>query len=313
VDGTFNADKTVWRATGSLRPKTSYTVTATAQNAGGDEARATSSLRTLTPKDTANYGIIPSGTGEVGVGMPVVIQFLSPVDEDKRAEVEKRVSVTATPAASGHWGWLDGRQLIFRPNHYWKPGTTVKVTADLAGIETKKNLWTSHDATNTFTVGAAMVSTVNTRTHRMTVTRNGKVLRVLPVSTGRPGSKTETRSGIKVILSRESEHIMDSATVGIKKGEPGYYRLKTEWAMRLTWSGEFLHSAPWSVGSQGNANVSHGCTNLSPSNAKWLFDHSKMGDVVKFVGSRRTLEEYNGYTMWNETAAQWAQKSALAG
>ena len=82
----------------------------------------------------------------------------------------------------------------------------------------------------------------------MTVTQNGKVLRTLKVSTGRPGSKTETRSGIKVILSRESEHIMDSTTVGIPKGQPGYYRLKTEWAMRLTWSGEFLHSAPWSVG-----------------------------------------------------------------
>ena len=147
-----------------------------------------------------------------------------------------------------------------------------------------------------------MVSTVNTQTHRMTVTQNGKVLRTLKVSTGRPGNKTETRSGIKVILSRESEHIMDSTTVGIPKGQPGYYRLKTEWAMRLTWSGEFLHSAPWSVGSQGSANVSHGCTNLSPSDAKWLFDRSKMGDVVKFVGSTRGLEEYNGYTMWNQTA-----------
>jgi lipoprotein-anchoring transpeptidase ErfK/SrfK len=104
---------------------------------------------------------------------------------------------------------------------------------------------------------------------------------------------------------------MDSATVGIKKGEKGYYRLDTKWAMRLTWSGEFLHSAPWSVGAPGNANVSHGCTNLSPSDAEWLFHQSRMGDVVKFTGSSRKLEEYNGYTMWNETLGQWAEKSAL--
>jgi len=312
IDGELSADKSVWTATSGLKPKTTYTVSATAVNADGAPTSTTSTLRTLTPKDTANYTVIPS-SGVVGVGMPVVVQFVSPVDKDKRADVEKRVKVTATPAVKGTWGWLDGRQLIFRPSKYWKTGTKVHVTADVAGIETKKNLWTSTNADTTFTVGSAMVSTVNTKTHRMTVTRNGKVLRVLKVSTGRPGKDTETRSGIKVILSRESVHIMDSTTIGIPKGQPGYYRETTQWAMRLTWSGEFLHSAPWSVGSQGTSNVSHGCTNLSPSDAKWLFDRSKMGDVVKFVGSTRSLEEYNGYTMWNQSSAQWGAKSALAG
>jgi lipoprotein-anchoring transpeptidase ErfK/SrfK len=311
VQGALNDDKTVWTANGGLRPKTSYRVTATAVNASGQETTTTSALRTLTPRDSATYGIIPSGSGSVGVGMPVVVQFVTAVDEDKRAEVERRVSVTSTPAMKGQFGWLDGRQLVWRPARYWTPGTKVTVKADIAGIETHKNLWTAQGATQTFTVGAAMVSTVNTKTHRMTVTRNGKVLRVLKVSTGRPGSETETRNGVKVILSRESEHVMDSATVGIKKGDPGYYRIPTQWAMRLTWSGEFLHSAPWSVGSQGSANVSHGCTNLAPADAKWLFNQSSMGDVVKFVGSSRHLEEYNGYTMWNQTAAQWAKKSAL--
>ncbi|GAB3592025.1 Ig-like domain-containing protein [Angustibacter peucedani] len=311
VEGTLNDDKTVWTASSGLQPKTRYQVSASAVNDAGQVTTATSALRTLTPRDTANYGIIPSSGGTVGVGMPVVVQFVTAVDEDKRADVERRVSVTSTPAMKGQFGWLDGRQLIWRPAKYWTPGTKVTVQADIAGIETHKNLWTSQGATSTFTVGSAMVSTVNTQTHRMTVTRNGKVLRVLKVSTGRPGSETETRNGIKVILSRESEHVMDSATVGIKKGDPGYYRIPTQWAMRLTWSGEFLHSAPWSVGSQGSANVSHGCTNLSPSDAKWLFDNSRMGDVVKFVGSSRHLEEYNGYTMWNETSTQWAKKSAL--
>ncbi len=311
VDGTLSSDKTVWTATGALVPKTSYRVTASAVNAAGQSTSDTAELTTLTPKDTAGYGIIPSTSGAVGVGMPVAIQFVSPVDDDKRAEIERRVSVTSTPAMKGAWGWLDGRQLIWRPARYWTPGTKVTVKADLAGIETRNGLWTDHDASNSFSIGPAMVSTVNTRTHRMTVTRNGKVLKVLKVSTGRPGSETETRNGIKVILSRESQHTMDSATVGIKKGEKGYYRIDTKWAMRLTWSGEFLHSAPWSVGAQGNANVSHGCTNLAPADAEWLFNESRQGDVVKFVGSSRKLEEYNGYTMWNETLAQWASHSAL--
>lgn len=312
VKGEVSADGSTWTSTENLRGKKLYSLAATATNADGASTTQTSSFRTLTPKDSADYFLVPSGSGPVGVGMPVVVQFAGLVDKDKQADVEKKVSVTSVPQMDGAWGWLDARQLIWRPATYWKPGTKVTVTADIGGIETRDGVWTSRSATNTFTVGDAMVSTVNTKTHRMTVTRNGKVLRVLKVSTGRPGSETETRNGIKVILSRESQHTMDSATVGIKKGDPGYYRIDTKWAMRLTWSGEFLHSAPWSVGSQGNANVSHGCTNLAPTDAKWLFDHSRLGDVVKFTGSTRKLEDYNGYTMWNMSLDQWAKRSALS-
>ena len=57
--------------------------------------------------------------------------------------------------------------------------------------------------------------------------------------------------------------------------------------------------------------MSHGCTGLSPANAKWLFDQSKMGDVVTYVGASRGLEPYNGYTMWNISLAEWAKQSAL--
>jgi lipoprotein-anchoring transpeptidase ErfK/SrfK len=311
IEGELSADRTTWTSTENLRAQKRYTLAATAQNADGATTTETASFQTLHARDSADYFFVPAGDGPVGVGMPVVIQFAGKVDEDRQDDVEKKVSVTSVPQMDGAWGWLDARQLIWRPARYWKPGTKVSVTADIGGIETRDGVWTDRSASTTFTIGDAMVSTVNTKTHRMTVTRNGKVLRTLKVSTGRKGSETETRGGIKVILSRESEHTMDSATVGIKKGDPGYYRIDTKWAMRLTWSGEFLHSAPWSVGSQGNANVSHGCTNLAPADAKWLFDHSHVGDVVKFTGSSRKLEEYNGYTMWNMSLDEWAEHSAL--
>lgn len=311
VEGELSADRTSWTSSQHLRGQKRYTLAATAANSAGDSTTTTASFRTLTPADSADYFLVPAGSGPVGVGMPVVVQFSGLVDKDKQDDIEKKVSVTSVPHMDGAWGWLDARQLIWRPAHYWEPGTKVTVNADIGGIETRAGVWTTRSATNTFTVGDAMVSTVNTKTHRMTVTRNGKVLRTLKVSTGRPGSETETRGGIKVILSRESQHTMDSSTIGIAKGQKGYYRIDTKWAMRLTWSGEFLHSAPWSVGSQGNANVSHGCTNLAPADAKWLFDHSHVGDVVKFTGSTRKLEEYNGYTMWNMSLAQWATRSAL--
>nr|WP_284290613.1 L,D-transpeptidase [Angustibacter aerolatus] len=129
----------------------------------------------------------------------------------------------------------------------------------------------------------------------------------MPVTTGKDAPRFRTRNGIKVILSRESERQMNAETTGLKKSDPEYYNVKVKYAMRVTWSGEFLHAAPWSVGSQGHANVSHGCTGMSTANAKWLFDRSKMGDVVKYVGSNRGLESYNGYTMWNMSLARLGQ------
>ena len=310
VEGAFTADRGRWSSIEPLTPRTTYSVQAVATNAAQQETRTTAELRTLTPAVTADYHLVPSGATEVGIGMPVVVQFDGLVDESRRAAVERRLSVTTSPAVKGAWGWLDARQLVWRPQSYWKPGTRVKVKADIGGLQTRKGVWTTHDASTRFKVGSAMVSTVDVQKHTLTVRRNGKVLRVIPVTTGK--EKFPTRNGVKVILSRETSRQMDAETTGLKKTDPEYYNVKVKYAMRLTWSGEFLHAAPWSVGSQGRANVSHGCTGMSTANAHWLFERSKMGDVVRYVGSKRPLESYNGYTMWNMNLASWAKQSALA-
>jgi lipoprotein-anchoring transpeptidase ErfK/SrfK len=309
VPGEMDAGNTAWTASSHLVPATKYTIKAEATNVTGQVSTSTSTLKTLTPQDTAGYSLLPSDES-VGVGMPIVVQFFSEVDQDKRADVERGMSVTTSPKVKGAWGWLDGRQLIWRPANYWRPGTKVSVQADVAGIETRDGLWTSRNATTSFTVGSAMVSTVDVQRHTLSVRRDGTLLRTIPITTGKAGFRT--RNGIKVILTREASRQMNSETTGISKDNPDYYNVNVKYAMRLTWSGEFLHAAPWSVGAQGRDNVSHGCTGMSTENARWLFDNSKQGDVVKYIGSDRPLEEYNGYTMWNMPLSAWAAKSALA-
>jgi lipoprotein-anchoring transpeptidase ErfK/SrfK len=156
-----------------------------------------------------------------------------------------------------------------------------------------------------------MISTVDMKAHTMTVRRGGEVIRTIPVSTGKPGPLTETRYGTKVIIRKEGTVRMDSSTVGIPKGDPDYYNLETKWNLRVTWTGEYLHSAPWSVGSQGSANVSHGCVNMSPANAQWMFENSKVGDVVKFTGSNRAFQPHEGIGVWMYDFAGWKAQSAL--
>ena len=313
VEGQIGPDGT-WRTDGSsalLRPSTVYTLTVAAIGPGGLPTSTRSTFRTLTPKVTSTYALMPSG-GTVGVGMPVIVQFDTAVTtKARRAEVEKRVKVTTVPDQAGAWGWLDNRQLMWRPQTYWLPGTKVTVSTPLHGVQTGDNKWITKDGRTSFTVGSSMVSTVDMRTHTLTVRRDGVVIRTFPVSTGKPGPLTETRYGTKVIIERNSDIVMDSATVGIPKGNPNYYKIKTKWNLRLTWTGEFIHSAPWSVNAQGTQNVSHGCTNMAPAGAKWMFDNSKVGDIVTFTGSSRPFRPVEGIGVWVYDYAGWKAQSAL--
>ena len=302
-----------WTTTDLLHPATAYTFTIAATGPDGTVTSTSSTFTTLKPKVTATYGLIPNG-GVVGVGMPVIVQFGSGViTKAQRAEVEKRVKVTTVPVQQGAWGWLDNRQLMWRPRDYWIPGTKVSVSTPLHGLQTGDDKWIAGDDRTSFTIGSSMVSSVDMKTHMMTVRRGGVVIRTIPVSTGRPGPLTETRSGTKVIIERNSAITMDSSTLvpPIPKGAPGYYKIKTQWNLRLTWTGEFIHSAPWSVNAQGTTNVSHGCTNLSPANAQWMFNNSKMGDVVNFTGSSRAFKPTEGIGVWVYDFNGWKAQSAL--
>jgi lipoprotein-anchoring transpeptidase ErfK/SrfK len=142
----------------------------------------------------------------------------------------------------------------------------------------------------------------------MSVVVNGAVARTFAVSTGR--DKYPTTSGVHVVLDKAPSVIMNSATVGIPKGSPDYYYETVLFDVRISWSGEYVHSAPWSVSSQGRANVSHGCVNAGPADAQWFYNLTRRGDVVVVTGTPRPLQSGNGWTDWNMSWAQWVSGSA---
>jgi hypothetical protein len=116
-----------------------------------------------------------------------------------------------------------------------------------------------------------------------------------------------------VVLGQQASVRMSSETIGIAAGSREAYDLQVQWATRVTWSGEFVHAAPWSVGSQGVDNVSHGCTGMSTDNAKWFFDQTRIGDIVQVVNSQgATMEPFtNGFGDWNISWDDWLKHSAL--
>jgi lipoprotein-anchoring transpeptidase ErfK/SrfK len=183
------------------------------------------------------------------------------------------------------------------------------VDVDVNGVDAGNGIYGQEDREVDFKVGDRHIYRVNTVTDQMRVFSNGKLLRTIPITTGQQPAYT-TRSGVKVIIEKFASKDMNSETVGIT-GADAYNIQGVKWAMRLTYSGEFIHAAPWSVGSQGHANVSHGCTGMSTENADWLYAMSRRGDVVEYTGTDRQMTLDNGYGDWNEPFAKYKKGSAL--
>jgi lipoprotein-anchoring transpeptidase ErfK/SrfK len=308
VPGSMSDDAASWTATERLEPGTTYTVRAVAEGAAGAPVRRTTTFTTddLTLDEQTFPSVAPLQGETVGVGMPVIVSFDVPVRN--KAEFEKHMSVTSTPQQVGAWHWLSDNEAHWRPKEYWQAGTDVSVEVDVNGVDAGGGIYGQEDRVIDFTVGDANIYEVDAQTHQMKVFSNGKLLRTIPITTGKPGFTT--RSGTKVIIEKFESKRMNSETVGIT-GSEAYDIADVQYAMRLTYSGEFIHAAPWSVGSQGNANVSHGCTGMATDQAQWLYGISKRGDVVEYTGTDRPMTFTNGYGDWNQSFSEYARGSAL--
>ncbi|MEP7090278.1 MAG: Ig-like domain-containing protein [Nocardioidaceae bacterium] len=309
--GALSADKSTWTSSQRLEPGIRYTVRTVAVDGDGLKAVKSSSFRTedLGLKQQTFPSFAPVQGQTVGIGMPVIVRFDVPVTNKK--SIQKHLTVTNTSHQRGAWHWISDSEVHWRPATYWKPGTDVTVKADINSIPAGNGIYGQLSRSETFHVGDSMVSKVNIASHQLKTFRNGKLIRTIPITTGKSGFTT--RSGVKVIVEKFRHKRMDSETIGIAHNSVNGYNLDdVEYAMRVTYTGEFLHAAPWSVGSQGVANVSHGCTGMSTSNAAWLYSVSKVGDVVDYSGSDRQMTLDNGYGDWNESFAQYKQGSALS-
>jgi lipoprotein-anchoring transpeptidase ErfK/SrfK len=305
VRGSVAADGT-WRPRWALRPSTAYTVSAEATGTDGKPVTAQAKFTTLKPKRVLESGMSPLDGEKVGIGMPVQLLLSQPVaGKEDRARIERALVVRMSKPVEGAWSWVSDREVQFRPREYWPVGEKVTVVAHLTGLRAGEGLWGTKDRSLTFTVGPAHITKVSAETHRAVVRENGEVVRTIPVSLGKPGD--DSYSGIMIAQEKAADVVMDSATIG----EPGEYRIRTKWNVRMTYSGTFFHAAPWSTGAQGNSNVSHGCVNASPENARWFYEFTQRGDIIEVTGTSRKLRFGNGPTPWAKSWEDWLAGSAL--
>ncbi|MET0898113.1 MAG: L,D-transpeptidase [Mycobacterium sp.] len=224
-----------------------------------DTASAAVPLPTPVP---AVAEVTPAAGDVVGVGHPVEITFVRPVAD--RASIERSIHVVTPQETTGQFEWLSTDTVRFTPDRFWPAHSTITL---LAG-----------DLPLSFDTGSSVVGVADISAHTFTVSVDGVVAREMPASMGKPGFSSPV--GSFTALAKERDVVMDSRTIGIPLDDPEGYKLDVTDAVRVTWGGVYVHSAPWSVGSQGYANVSHGCINLSPDNAAWYYDMVSIGDPI---------------------------------
>ncbi|MEV4202571.1 L,D-transpeptidase [Micromonospora globbae] len=296
-----------WVPSRPLQHQRTYTaeVTATGDGGGTTTRKVTFTTMKKPDKPPITSTLYFADKRTYGTAMPVTVAFDPPIPKEARADVQRRLFVKTDPPQPGTWSWLeDGSQVYFRAPDFWRPGTVISVRTGLEGLPIGKDYVGDADRSATSKIGRQVALEVDNATKQMSVFRDGKLIRKIPVSLGKPS--TPTSSGKMVIMEKHEQTTFDT------RGEPnGGYVIDVEDAQRLTWGGEFIHGAPWSEGDQGRVNVSHGCTNISAAAADWLMGITQVGDLVTFKGTEVQLQPGNGWTAWNVSWDEFVKGSAL--
>ena len=308
VEGALSDDRTQWTASGRLAYGQRYTWSGAATGKDGTAVPLGATFDTVDPP-RALRGTLNIGDGRtVGVAAPIEIQFNGHVDD--RAAVERALSVQTSTPVEGAWGWLPdengGSRVHYRTKEYWPANTKVTVTAKLFGVDYGDGSWGRSDLSSSFTIGRSQVVKADANSHRLVVVRDGKRVADYPASYGLADDPDRnTRSGIHVVNEKFTDKRMVS--------ERYDYDLVEKWAVRMSNNGEFIHANPETTGVQGSSNVTHGCVNLSPDNAKAYYDTAIYGDPVEVTGTPIQLAARDG-DIWDWTLSwnQWTALSALS-
>jgi lipoprotein-anchoring transpeptidase ErfK/SrfK len=306
VKGTLDKDDKVWRPEKALDYGTKYTVTVNGTASEGKGGSTSSTFTTMAkPSKIIRVSSFLADHQTVGVGMSLIIKFSRAIPASYRDDVERRMTVTATPAQEGSWGWISPTEVHYRPKVFWKANSKVFANVRLGGVALGNGYYGKSDLTVDVKIARSFVMTVSNKTKQMTVKQDGKVIKTLPVSLGKPS--TPSSSGTMIVMEKMKHTVFDTTDTDPVNG----YKTPIDFAQRITWSGQFIHAAPWSEGKQGHTNVSHGCVNVSEAMGAWLFSRTMMGDPITVTGTEEKLKQGNGWTDFNLSYGAWKKLSYL--
>jgi lipoprotein-anchoring transpeptidase ErfK/SrfK len=295
-------------------------VTQPASSPTPSTAPATKTSRPSGPTTTVHVSSLESDGATYGVGMPIVL-FFTPAPTDSSAFTKAvKVTVNGRPA-DGAWFWSQPThdevvshtiEAHYRMENYWPAHSHIHVSVPIKGLSAGRGLVYSGALSSLdYSIGAKHISTVDGHAEKMHVYSDNKLVKTIRVSLG--AAKTPTYTGIKVVMQKGedtpgSDHLRPQGAV--RMVGPGYDEI-VDWSVRITRSGEYVHSAPWN-GLIGRTSTSNGCTNLFPKAAKWYYNFARVGDVLTYQNTGgATMPSWDGFGDWNVPWPQWQQGGLL--
>lgn len=323
IPGVVTPDKLAWKPDTPLGYSKTYTFQATTRDGLGRIRSATSTFRTVEPNNLTMPSFVTTGGGALrdggtyGVGMVTVVHFDEPITD--RAAAQRALSVQTEPAVEGQWNWVDDQNVHWRPREYYRPGTKVTARANVYAKDLGNGLYGQDDVACSFSIGDSHVSIADDTTKQVSVYVNDELVRTMPTSMGRGGTETVngrtihfwTQSGTYTVLDKANPVIMDSSTYGLPVNSRLGYRETINWATRISNDGIYLHQLEDTIPQQGNTNMSSGCLNLNPDNARWFFDFAVTGDVVEVRNTGGPPLELWQNGDWGVPWETWVAGSAL--
>lgn len=297
VEAEMASDGKSWKTTEQLGYSRTYTIEAKDKN--GESS--TTTFKTMSPAQTEGVALSPLPDSTVGVGQVIAFRFDVAIQD--RQAVQDAIDIETSPHVDGAFYWINANELRWRPENYWDPGTEVSVKADLYGVNLGGGVYGSDNNETNFTIGDKVEAIADDNTKQMTVYKNGEAVKTMPISMG--ANQWPTPNGVYTIGDLYPDLIMDSTTYGLSLNNGGY-RTNVKYASQMSYSGIYVHAAPWSVWAQGSQDTSHGCINVSTENAKWFQDFVKRGDIVTVKNTiGGTLDGTDGLGDWNIPWETW--------
>src|SRR5581483_142525 len=197
VQGKLSADGLTCSTTEQLVYNKQYTLNAEALGLSGI-TRQHMTFRTHSPDNLTSAYVLPSDGEVVGIGQPIAIRFDENIPD--RLAAQKSIKITTSPPVDGAFYWLNNREVRWRPQNFWKPGTQVDVNVAIYGVDMGDGLFGQGDVKTHFTIGDEVIATADDSTKMVTVRRNGEVVRTMPTSMGK--NSTPTNNGVYLVGER---------------------------------------------------------------------------------------------------------------
>jgi len=303
IKGAIAADGLSWTSAEPLGYGKTYTYAAKATGTDTKPVEFAGTFATVKPAKEVRATLNPTDKAEVGVAMPIKVEFAAPVQD--RAAAEKALTVKTSKNVEGAWGWLSSSQVDWRPKEYWPANIEVSVEAKLYGVHLGGGSYGKADVTTKFKIGRNQVVTVHTPDHAMKVTRDGAEWKTFPCSNGLDSEvPRNTPTGTFIVMEKKPAAVFNNE-------QYHYTNVNKKWACRISNHGEFIHENQDNAAAIGKTNNSHGCVNLLEADAKEYFDSALIGDPVEITGSNLPGPMQSDVKDWLYDWKTWQSLSAV--